>query len=424
MLSVSAFGVHRSQYQVVRQASPTKVPVTAAADPSFTAVSECHMHGSSVYCIGPDGEDVEVLVDGTEGSATPAPTTEDKPDERHCHFHAGVEHCVGGGSDSHESKRSCSRTDRDYNIPVRIGLLFAILVTSFVGVVIPIVLDPLLPARFGIIFVALKQFGTGVIISTAFVHLFTHSYLMFTNECLSLEYEGITAAIVMAGIFLSFAVDYVSHRLSKMAATTWGPGASYNGDFVTVMVLEAGIIFHSLLIGLALVVAGDSFFITLSIVIIFYQMFEGIALGSRIASIGRAMPRHGHHHHLTPSSEININSDSSGRFSILKATDEPTTTTARMMMALAFALVTPVGMAIGIGVLHRFNRNDPSTLIALGTLDALSAGILVWVGIVEMWARDWMYDGELVEAGAVVTWLAGFGLVAGMALMSFLGKWA
>jgi hypothetical protein len=52
-----------------------------------------------------------------------------------------------------------------------------------------------------------------------------------------------------------------------------------------------------------------------------------------------------------------------------------------MLMASAFALVTPVGMAIGIGVLHRFNGNDPSTLIALGTLDALSAGILVWVGI-------------------------------------------
>jgi zinc transporter 1/2/3 len=74
---------------------------------------------------------------------------------------------------------------------------------------------------------------------------------MFTNECLSLEYEGITAAIVMAGLMLSFAVDFISHRVVRMATTTTTTrgkpgGASHNGDFVTVMVLEAGIIFHSL----------------------------------------------------------------------------------------------------------------------------------------------------------------------------------
>lgn len=80
-------------------------------------------------------------------------------------------------------------------------------------------------------------------------------------------------------------------------------------------------------------------------------------------------------------------------------------------------------MAIGIGVLKQFNGNDPSTLIALGTLDAVSAGILTWVGVVEMWAGDWMFGGELANAGPVVTSLAGFGLIAGMVLMSFLGKW-
>ena len=68
---------------------------------------------------------------------------------------------------------------------------------------------------------------------------------MFTNKCLKIEYEGTTAAIVMAGIFVSFLVDYVSHRIADTMITR-RPGAAYNGDFVTVMVLEAGIIFHSL----------------------------------------------------------------------------------------------------------------------------------------------------------------------------------
>lgn len=98
--------------------------------------------------------------------------------------------------------------------------------------------------------------------------------------------------------------------------------------------------------------------------------------------------------------------------------------TKKIQLATGFAVVTPVGMAIGICVLKVFNGNDPKTLVAIGTLDALSAGILIWVGLVEMWAHDWMLGGELTEAGPVVTGLSLFGLVAGMVLMSVLGKWA
>lgn len=100
----------------------------------------------------------------------------------------------------------------------------------------------------------------------------------------------------------------------------------------------------------------------------------------------------------------------------------------KLSLAALFAFVIPLGMAIGIGVLQQFNGNDKSTLIAIGTLDALSAGILVWVGVVEMWAADWMVGGhghgaELADAN-LLTGLAGMALVAGMALMSLLGKWS
>lgn len=37
-------------------------------------------------------------------------------------------------------------------------------------------------------------------------------------------------------------------------------------------------------------------------------------------------------------------------------------------------------MAIGTGVLGSFNGNDRATIVAIGTLDALSAGILIWRG--------------------------------------------
>lgn len=80
-------------------------------------------------------------------------------------------------------------------------------------------------------------------------------------------------------------------------------------------------------------------------------------------------------------------------------------------------------MMIGILVLKNFNGSDRTTILALGTLDALSAGILIWVGFVEMWAGDWIH-GDLKRAGMVKTVAAMGSLVAGMLLMALLGKWA
>ena len=248
---------------------------------------------------------------------------------------------------------------------------------------------------------------------------------MFTNDCLGeLAYESTTSAVVMAGIFLSFLVEYIGHRVilargSKTPTTTpespnpnldskaeerqpgiqttglanlshsHGPDPTDPNTKFSVLVMEAGVIFHSILIGITLVVAGDSFYRTLLVVIVFHQFFEGLALGARIALLPGS---------IFPSKTI---------------------------MAGIFALITPVGMAIGIGVLHSFNGNSKSTLIALGTLDALSAGILVWVGVVDMWARDWVVaGGEMVDAGAGRVCVGGGALVAGLVFMSLLGKWA
>jgi len=93
-------------------------------------------------------------------------------------------------------------------------------------------------------------------------------------------------------------------------------------------------------------------------------------------------------------------------------------------MAAVFAVVTPIGMAIGTGVLNHFNGSDPSTLVAIGTLDAFSAGILVWVGVVEMLAADWFNGGPLSNAPIGRVFMAGVALVIGMVLMGLLGKWA
>jgi zinc transporter 1/2/3 len=187
------------------------------------------------------------------------------------------------------------------------------------------------------------------------------------------------------------------------------------------------------------------------VVIIFHQMFEGLALGSRIAALGTGQANPvlavlGHSHGPSDS-----HGHGHGGHSYTKApagSEEDTTTATskpdgdeavhgergavlfrvsmakKISLAVAFALVTPIGMAIGIGVLNVFNGNDPETIVAIGTLDAFSAGILLWVGIVEMWAADWVFGGGLTDASALVTCLGLGGLVSGMVIMSVLGKWA
>ncbi|KAF4981816.1 hypothetical protein FZEAL_2443 [Fusarium zealandicum] len=450
------------------------VKVTATTDvPS--QYTDCHAHGSDMFCVDDGGEDVSVQAEGAESEEDHGheseedhahdhehkegeaeheheeeSTSEAESDggNEHCHFHAGVEHCTGGGSSESESgeagssSSACQPRNRDYNIGLRVGLLFVILATSAIGVFGPILLHKLMPSKLNLVFIVLKQFGTGIIISTAFVHLYTHAFLMFGNECVGeLQYEATTSAIVMAGLFLSFLVEYIGHRV-VLAKTKASAGLSQSqkkstflsAEVVSILVMEIGIIFHSLLIGLTLVVSGDEYFVTLFVVILFHQMFEGIALGSRIATIGTAadVPVVAS---SRPSQETSSAQDSdkaptpTETASSLEEAPVGLTMKKKLGLAALFAFITPIGMAIGIGVLQQFNGNDKSTLLAIGTLDALSAGILVWVGLVEMWAADWMtgahgHKAELADADLITTTLAGIGLVSGLVVMSLLGKWA
>lgn len=185
----------------------------------------------------------------------------------------------------------CSKESKSYNIPLRIGLLFVLILTSFIGksqkhtrrvstlemygliphtgVAGPIFLKPVLSPKFQPVFIVLKQFGTGVIVATAFVHvsltfigistrqvfshavanrycllqLSTHAQLTFANECLGeLTYEATASATIMAGLFFAFMVETVSHGVARKFLET----AEHNDEVVAILVLEAGILFHSI----------------------------------------------------------------------------------------------------------------------------------------------------------------------------------
>ncbi|KAJ7960195.1 Zinc transporter protein [Quillaja saponaria] len=59
-------------------------------------------------------------------------------------------------------------------------------------------------------------------------------------------------------------------------------------------------------------------------------------------------------------------------------------------MVLFFSLTTPVGIAIGIGISNVYNENSPTALIVEGILNAASAGILIYMSLVDLLAADFM----------------------------------
>jgi len=114
----------------------------------------------SRYCLDPEGAEVAVHSEAAASSEEGAGTN--------CHEHAGVLHCVGDAS----AEVDCGMRDRDYNVGLRVGTIFVILVTSAIGVFAPLLLKKLPLGAIGTnALMVVKQFGTGVIISTAFVHV-------------------------------------------------------------------------------------------------------------------------------------------------------------------------------------------------------------------------------------------------------------
>lgn len=77
---------------------------------------------------------------------------------------------------------------------------------------------------------------------------------MFSNQCIGdLGYEATTSALVMAGIFLSFLVEYIGNRvvLAKTKASadlsvSEKKNAWLSTEVFSVLVMEVGILFHSL----------------------------------------------------------------------------------------------------------------------------------------------------------------------------------
>lgn len=92
------------------------------------------------------------------------------------------------------------------------------------------------------------------------------------------------------------------------------------------------------------------------------------------------------------------------------------------IMAIFFSLTTPVGIGIGIGISSTYNENSQTALIVEGTLNALAAGILIYMALVDLLAEDFM--NPRVQSNLRIQLGANVSLLIGAGCMSLLAKWA
>lgn len=91
-------------------------------------------------------------------------------------------------------------------------------------------------------------------------------------------------------------------------------------------------------------------------------------------------------------------------------------------MAIFFSLTTPVGIAIGIGISSTYNGNSKTALIVEGTFNALAAGILIYMSLVDLLAADFM--NPRVKQNLKIQIGLNVSLLLGAGCMSLLAKWA
>ena len=92
------------------------------------------------------------------------------------------------------------------------------------------------------------------------------------------------------------------------------------------------------------------------------------------------------------------------------------------IMALFFSLTAPIGIAVGFGISNIYEENSPKALIVEGIFNSASAGILVYMALVDLLAADFMnpklQSNPKLQIGAQLSLLLGAGC------MSLLAKWA
>ncbi|KAG6721285.1 hypothetical protein I3842_03G105600 [Carya illinoinensis] len=320
--------------------------------------------------------------------------------------------------------------DKDQALRYKLVAIASILVAGAIGVSIPILgkFIPALRPETDIFFV-IKAFATGVILATGFIHVLPDAFETLTSPCLSenpwgnFPFTGFVAMVSAIGSLMvdAFATSYYSHRSKVQHGTgdeekvgghdegheghmdvhthatnghTHGSVALFQNSEssellrhrVISQVSELGIVVHSVIIGISLGASETPKTIKpLVAALTFHQFFEGMGLGGCI---------------------------SQAKFK----------SRAIAIMVVFYSLTTPVGIAIGTGISNVYDDNSPTALIVEGIFNAASAGILIYMALVDLLAADFM--SPRMQSKLSLQIIVNISLLLGAGCMSLLAKWA
>lgn len=130
----------------------------------------------------------------------------------------------------------------------------------------------------------------------------------------------------------------------------------YRKMSANITLLEGGILFHSVFVGMTLSITVDGFVILL-IAFVFHQAFEGLGLGSRIAAV-----------------------------------PYPQGSIRPWLLVVAFGVTAPLGQAIGLGARNTYDPNSAFGLIIVGVFNAISSGLLIYAALVDLLAQDFLSE--------------------------------
>ncbi|MQL83641.1 hypothetical protein Taro_016137 [Colocasia esculenta] len=332
----------------------------------------------------------------------------------------------------------CTKDDTGHGksaaLRLKLVAIASILAAGGLAVVVPILgrwVAALHPERDA--FFIIKAFAAGVILATGLIHILPSAFHSLTSPCLRggpwqrFPFAGFVSMMSALGTLMvdTYATSYYkrSHfskarpvddgtvdeeRASEHAAHvhvhthathghSHGAGATPHREDeetasehirhrVVSQVLELGIVVHSVIIGVSL---GASVHLStirpLVGALSFHQFFEGLGLGSCIVQArfkGREMAA----------------------------------------MVLFFSLTTPAGIAAGITICSRYDPGSTTALVVEGLLNSASAGILIYMSLVDLLAADFM--NPRMQSKGRLQLAAYVALLLGAGLMSLLAVWA
>jgi zinc transporter 1/2/3 len=337
------------------------------------------------------------------------------------------------------------------SLKYKLGSIATILIAGATGVSLPLLAKRIPALRpENDIFFMIKAFAAGVILATGFVHILPDAFESLDSPCLdpkpwgNFPFAGVfaMASAIVTLMIDSFATGYyqrlhfkkvgnkqVNAVVDEESTAVNGNGGDHHSGHVHVhthatdghahgsfhthgthgahvddgsvdsgttselirqrivsQVLEIGIVFHSVIIGISLGASQSVDTIKpLMAALSFHQFFEGMGLGGCI-------------------SQAKFKSKSMA------------------IMATFFSVTTPVGIAIGIAISSVYKENSSTALIVEGVFNSASAGILIYMALVDLLAADFM--NPRMQSNIRIQLGANVSLLLGAVSMSVLAKWA